>query len=347
MINKVFNTSGKIPTDSNFWKQSTDEFVSSEGITQGFSKVLGEQVYRQPKTPQTAFYTAFAGRPLTVGSAWMERAVSKTVARKRKPKATAQDDLGFYDSDGIQKVFEFDYQGWRPVTLPSDFDTMLMEAEATGIGQLNSTLVDNVMVDYQRDMESAVQKKMISCTKAEETIPYETALDIFIALQELSADMQGNEVKFNELTEEENEKIYTNTGKVLCFLPIKTYNYMMSARATLPSPDQIITNVEFIPTADKLAKPLTKAEYEADATDIGWTEAPYTATLAAAKAPESPDMFLCASDKCEVRPAIGSYKVNITRNGAGDFTNQHLLWKCAIGVKPWENAIRVKLDGGA
>lgn len=344
MIDGIFNTSGKIPTEAGFWKQSADTFISSEGITPGFSKVLGEQVYRAPVTPQTAFYSTFAGRPLTAGTAWMERAVAKTVAKKRNPKATAQDDLGFYDSAGIQKVFEFDYSGWRPVTMPSDFDNMLMQVDRGGIGQLNSILVENVYTDYLRDMEGAVQKKMVSLTKAEETIEYVDAMDIFKGIQELSADMQGSDRNFNELSSEENGKIYTNSNTVKCFMPLKTYNFMMTARSTLPSPDQIITNVEFIPMADKIATPLTKAEFTADKTTLGWGDSvPYSATKTTAL--PRPDIYLCSGAKCEVRPAVGSYKINLTKNGAGDFTNQHLLWKCAIGVKPWENAIRIALDG--
>lgn len=341
MIDNVFNTSGKIPADAHFWKQDSGEFMTAEGITSGFSKVLGEQVFRAPKTPQTAFYSAFAGRPLNQGAGWMERAVAKTVAKKRKPKATAEDDLKFYDSEGIQKTFEFDYQGWRPVTLPSDFDTLLMMLKEEGAGKLNSVLVDNVYNDYLRDMESATQKKVISCTKAEETIEYARPLDIFTAIADLSADMQGSDVNFNELTNEENGKIYTNSERVLCFLPLKTYNMIMTSRALMHNPSEIITNVEFIPTADKLAKPLTKVEYQAGATGLGWDGAPYSATKDTPL--DRPDIFLCSATKCEIRPAKNSYKINMTKNGAGDFTNQHLLWKCAIGVKPWENAIRVKL----
>lgn len=346
MIDGVFNTSGKIPTDSHFWNQNSDVFMTAEGITAGFSKVLGEQVYLAPKTPQTAFYSAFAGKPLKAGSAWMERAIAKTVAKKFKPKATANDDLAFYDSEGIQKTFEFDYAGWRPVTLPSDFETMLMNVEEGGIGQLNSTLVDNVYTDYLRDMESATQKKVISTTKSAETIEYQSAMDIFMGIQEISADMQGSEKHFNELTNTENGKIYTNSEKVLCFIPLKTYNYMMTARSNLPSPDQIITNVEFIPTADSLATPITKTEFEAGVTAGTWSSSakPFSATKTGKDVLAKPDIYMCSAKKCEIRPAIGSYKVNLTKNGAGDFTNQHLLWKCAIGVKPWENGVRIYLD---
>jgi len=336
--NGIFNTSGKIPSQSNFWEDAKGTFTSTEGITAGFGRVIGEQVFRPVKSPQTAFYNEFAGRPIMAGRGWVERAVAKTVAKKRKGKATASDDLGFYDSSGIEKVFEIDYEGWRPVSLPSELDTAQLMYSTGGVGTLNGILVDNVLMDYQRDMESAVQKKLISCTKSEATVDLTDAEDIFSVIRELSAKMQGTTTHYNELTPTENDKIYTNTGEVLCFLPIETFNFMMSSRATLPSPGELITNVRFIPTADGLAKPITAAELAAgqDAGAQGWG---LTSPVALGK--DAPDIFLVSKDKCEVRPLIGSYRVNLTKNGAGDFMNQHMLWSCAIGVKPWENGIRI------
>ena len=52
----IFNTSGKIPTESNFWKQSLDNFVTSEGITAGFKRVIGEQVFKPLKDVRMPFY---------------------------------------------------------------------------------------------------------------------------------------------------------------------------------------------------------------------------------------------------------------------------------------------------
>lgn len=37
---KEFNTRGRIPMDSKIWKGSVDEYVSSEGLTPGFRKVI-------------------------------------------------------------------------------------------------------------------------------------------------------------------------------------------------------------------------------------------------------------------------------------------------------------------
>ena len=96
-IDGVFNTSGKIPTNSNFWDAGIDEFVTSDGITSGFSRVIGEQVFRPVKSPQIKFYERFAGKPINSGRGWTERAIAKTVAKKYKPKATANDDLSFYE----------------------------------------------------------------------------------------------------------------------------------------------------------------------------------------------------------------------------------------------------------
>jgi len=57
----IFNDYGKIPTDSNFWNQSIDQFVSDSGFTSGFRRVLGEQVFKSNKEIRTPFYSRFAG----------------------------------------------------------------------------------------------------------------------------------------------------------------------------------------------------------------------------------------------------------------------------------------------
>mgnify|MGYP005802276543 CR=1 FL=1 len=56
---------------------------------------------------------------------------------------------------------------------------------------------------------------------------------------------------------------------------------------------------------------------------------------------EQPLIWMCAANRIEVRPLVRSYKVNMQQNAAGDFVNEHMLWKCAIAVKPFENAVRI------
>ena len=55
-----FNTSGKIPTMAEFWKQTTDTFVTGNGITPKFQRVIAEQVFAPLGQPDTPFYNAFA-----------------------------------------------------------------------------------------------------------------------------------------------------------------------------------------------------------------------------------------------------------------------------------------------
>lgn len=63
------------------------------------------------------------GSTLSMGDGWTERAVYLREPRKFKPKATAEDDLGYYESAGLEKTFEKNVNGWLPATLPSDLRT--------------------------------------------------------------------------------------------------------------------------------------------------------------------------------------------------------------------------------
>ena len=333
----VFNTSGKIPTNSNFWEIGIDEFVTSEGITSGFSRVIAEQVFRPVKSPQIKFYEKFVGKPIASGYGWMERAIAKTVAKKFKPKATANDDLSFYDSEGIEKLFKIDYEGWRPVTLPSELATVEQMLNYGSVGTLNNILVDNVLKDYQRDMESAIQKKMISTTTSETTVDITDASAIRRKVSSLATQMMGNKTHYNELTVTENAKIYTASEKVLAFINMDLYNFMIDSKAILPSPGELTQNVEYIPVVDDLATPLTTVEHTAGQTSNSWDDE----VVPSAVDKDAPVIYLCSADRCVVRPLINSYRINLSKNGAGDFMNQHLLWKCAIGIRPWENAIRI------
>ena len=92
-IDDVFNKSGKIPTDSNFWEQDVDQFVAGDTITSGFAQVIGEQVFRPLMSPTTPFYNKFAGRVINSGYGWTENALYKKDAKRFNPKATANDNF--------------------------------------------------------------------------------------------------------------------------------------------------------------------------------------------------------------------------------------------------------------
>ena len=335
----IFNTSGKFPANATFWEQNISGFVAGDGITPLFSRVLGEQVYKPLQKPQMAFYNAFAGAPLMKGAGWTERAIDNKVVKQFKPKASASDDIGYYESSGIEKNYEIDYKGWIPTTLPSGLETVEQMLDVGGVGVLNGMLVDGSLIAYQKAMESAIQKKVISLTKNDTTVDVTNMTAVYNKIVELSANMQGNETQYNELTSAENGKIDTASDKVLCFMPIQMYNKLRGSRASLPSPGELVTNVEFIPTANSLATPITTAEYTAEALTLGWDGTPPVAVDE-----EKPAIYMCSADRCKVRPLTGSYRINLSKNGAGDFSNQHLIWKCGIAVIPWTNGIRVNAE---
>lgn len=90
---------------------------------------------------------------------------------------------------------------------------------------------------------------------------------------------------------------------------------------------------------NQLPKPLTTAEWTADSKTNGqkWVDADKPVAIDKAK----PIAYMVGSGKIEYRPLMGSYKVNMQKNGAGDFDNIHLIYKGSVCVRPWENAIRI------
>lgn len=336
-IDTIFNTSGKIPTTSDFWNQSMDSFVSSDGITTGFGKVIGEQMFRPLKSPFTPFYQRFAGAPISAGMGWTERALKATTMRAFKPKATADDALSFYDSAGIEKTFTQNVAGWSPCTVPSDFVSPEMFVSRNGVGMLNSLIVDNNIMTYQRAIESEIEKKAISCTKHQMDV--DIATDGIVAamgqIMDRASEMLSDDYHYNELTDTENDGITTRSDKVYLFMNQKYLNAYKNAKANLPSPSELVSNVEVVPMVNALPAPITTAEY--DTTQWDATMKPV------AIGADAPIAYMVANDKIVYRPVEGSYKVNMQQNGAGDFVNTHLIYKGAIAVRPWENAVRVNL----
>ena len=338
----VFNTSGKIPTESNFWSQSLDNFVTSDGITSGFKRVIGEQVFKPLKDVRMPFYQRFAGAPISAGSGWTERALKYSALDHWSPKATAEDDLKFYDSDGIEKTFEINVRGTKSVSVPSLLESPEMFVNRSGVGTLNSMLVDNVIQIYQRGIESEIQKKAISLTKAEMTVDIATdgIVDVMGDIMDKASEMLSDDYHYNELTEDENANLITRSSKVYLFMNQAYVNAYRNAKASLPSPGELVDNVELVPMVNALAKPITTDEFTAGPrTGVTWA----TADKPVAVDKPAPIAFLCGSDKVVYRPVEGSYKVNLKENGKGDFVNEHLIYKGAIAVRPWENSIRINL----
>lgn len=341
-VDTIFNTSGKIPTDSNFWNQSVDKFVTSDGITSGFGRVIGEQMFKPLKSAYTPFYSRFAGAPISAGMGWTERALKSTKMKRFKPKATAEDALGFVDSTGIEKTFTQNVAGWSPVVVPSELVSMEMFVNRNGIGSLNSMLVDNNVLTYQRAIESEIQKKAISLTK--NAMEVDIATDGIVAsmgaIMDKASEMMSDDYHYNELTDAENTDLITRSDKIYCFINQKYLNAYRNAKANLPSPSELVDNVEIVPMVNALAKPITTAEFTAGGdTGVTWDADDKPVAVDA----PAPIAYLVASDKIVYRPVEGSYKVNMNTNGAGDFVKSHLIYKGAIAVRPWENAVRVNL----
>lgn len=342
----IFNTSGKIPTDSKFWAQDDNTWMTELGITQYFSKVLGEQVYSPLKKPQIAFYSDAVGRPLVAGAGWRERVLKKTIAKHFKPKADASDDLAFYDNGGYEWEFGVNVAGWRPVTIPSDFETLMESIKAGEVGEVNSMLVENVINDYQRDQESDIQLKAISTTKNHVEVNPNDYVGMVKKINEVIREMKGTTVHYNDVTtykstgETINDNIYTNSEVVRVYIYAGTLDKIRESLAGYPSPDKIFIDAEVRPLVDPLPAAITTDEWEAGQSEQGWDENIQPVAIDTA----APIAFVCSAKRFEYRPVTGSYKINLSKNGAGDFINEHLIWKGAFAVRPWENAVRIMGD---
>lgn len=338
-VDLEFNTSGKFPTDSNFWTEYKSEFVAGDGITNGFKTVLGEQVFKPLGEVRTPFYNRFAGRPLNVGMAWKERALYKNKSKHFKPKATAQDALGYEDSEGFEVTHELNIEGWIKTTIPSSLKSIEMMIKDGEVGQLNSMLVDNVLKTYQADMESAIAKKLVSSIPNETDIDFTNGVNAWKEINRLAIEFMGEKKHYNMLTEEQNAKIRKTGGKILCFIDAITYENMISSFANLPSPEYLNKYAEFIPIMDGMPTPLKTTEWSAGANDgdtvITWTTKPKAIDK------KQPQAILVTDTAVEYRPLMGGYKINLAQNEAGDFENQHLIWRGSIGISPFEDMIRL------
>lgn len=338
-VDLEFNTSGKFPTDSNFWTEYKSEFVAGDGITNGFKTVLGEQVFRPLGEVRTPFYNRFAGRPLNVGMAWKERALFKNKSRHFKPKATAQDALGFEDSEGMEVTHELNIEGWIKTAIPSSLKTVEMMLKEGSIGQLSSMLVDNVLKTYQSDMESAIAKKVISSIAGETDIDFTDGVNAWKTINRLAIEFMGEEKHYNMLTEDQNAKLRKTGGKILCFIDAVTYEDMVSSFAALPSPDYINRYVEYIPVMDGMPTPLTTTEWNAGANDgdtvITWDSKPKAIDK------KKPKAVLITEGAVEYRPLMGGYRMNLAKNDAGDFDLTHLIWRGSVGISPFEDMLRL------
>lgn len=338
--NSDFNFSGKIATTSNFWAQPTSNFVSGDSLTTGFRKVIGEQFFAPIRTPNTVFYTNLVENAIVSGSGFTERMLNRSKTRTFTGKATSEDALGFEDSKGIERTFPLNISGWRRMSVPSDMFSGEMMTTPAGIASFNSYLYDSQIAGYQRDMESIFAMYAVSMTKSEKTIAVGTEpTSFFDEVGALATDMLGDKVAYNELTNVEQQEVYTGADRILAFIDAKIYNKIRSRLSYLPDANRIVENVEFVPVVDGLPRPLTTPEFNSGTGVISWTVKPVAVDK------EQPQMLICDKRKFGYRPYRESYKVKEVENAAGDFTNYHLLYRGALYSRPWYNAVRVKLTG--
>jgi hypothetical protein len=334
-----FFASGKIPTTSEFWEMGADKMIDRFGITEEFTQVLGEQLFAPLVTPETAFYSAFAGRPMNEGQAWMERLIKIKPPKKFNAKATAQDDLGFYDSEGMEKVFHLSYEGWRPLTQPSDLVSARMFNTAGGVAEFNSILFDAMVNDYQEEMNDSVMLKAVATTTNEVLTNVNDTTVLRDTIRRVAGEMRGRDNSYNNVNANINRdyRLGSRDG-ILAFMDVNLYNKLVSDEAELPSPDRIIQNTTIIPVMDGLPRPPNMTEYTAGQTSNQWSTP--ASNLAIGKT--APKVLLMSRRRMEVRPYRGSYRVALSNNGAGGFTNIHMNYAGAIGVRPWENAVAIR-----
>ncbi len=335
-----FITNGKI-TNPSFFERGADTMVYGGGITSGFSKVLGEQVFMPVKQPKTPFYQAFAGRPMIAGTSWMERLIMRKASKRYNPKASADDALGFEDSSGMEKVFAIDFEGWRKVTIPSNLVTteMFNPSAPEKVAELNSILVDSTLKDYQEEMNDAVMVKAMTTCQRTGIVDVTDTTKLRDYIRDKATEMMGTKVNYSNLSDDDYKKYRLGADSVLCFIDAKIYNKMVSDFAELPSPDKLVQNCTMIPVVDGLEAIMISGEFADAKSTFGWTtELTDVLTMDDGSVPV---MFMCSSKRVEVRPFIEEYRMNLDKNGAGDFTNVQIIYKGAIGIRNWENAIVV------
>lgn len=345
---------GKIPADADFFKAdiTLDSIFDGESFTSGYSKLIGEQVFKVTEPSETPFTARLTGSPVQYGAGWVERLVkrlgtgSKTsgtakagmMKRIGAKTVTADDDLRFYDTEGKQFNYQTaNIQGWCPVSLPSDLDLREMFMDGK-FAQMNGFLVDNVKRAYDMALESQIQK--FTVTMVPKTSVFETTdrgTDLFKHIRDEVAKFKSDDYAFNYMSAQDNKDYEHKSKDVIIFMDNIKYNAMMDDFATLPSPEQInqTLGAEVVRMNNTMLAPY--ASQSAMAQD-GFTDFGEIKPAQMNLKNTAPDVLILDKRFVEYRPLASSYRVNITKNGAGDFTNEHLLYTGGLNAKPWANA---------
>ena len=381
-----WGTIGKIPADDDFFAGDLDvsDLITGGGFTPGYSKLLGEQVFKLNDPSEHPFTSRLTGRPIAVGSGWIERLVKRAATGSMPtlsstpgtPSTPAQsgmfkrgvgtlstyedadnvkfinadDDLRYYDIGGKEFAYKSDnYRGWIPVSLPSNLDLFDEFNEGSRMGELNGLLVDNVKQGYDNALESAIQEKAINLCPTVVDITSITGKDLFTLIRNTVSKMRSDDYAFNqfaisggtlETADPTFNQDYEHKSKdVVIFMNRIAYNDMMDDFSTYPSPEYIKdVGGEFVLMDNAMITPYADATAMATA---GFTD--YGGLTPADDMPmlgqNAPTVLIMDRRFCEYRPVIDSYRINVSKNGAGDFVNEHMHFVGGLNVKPWANCV--------
>lgn len=334
----IWTAGGKVATSPAFWKKYVSSFVTTAGITPAFSKLLGEMAMEPIKQPTTPFLNAFNGRIMSAGDGWGERILCKKDSIKFNPKATAEDAFGYIENEGMEEVHQNSIAGRISVSVPSSLEIGEMCQNPAMIGEFVNRFKEQEIQGYQTDVNSQIAQKLISTTKASDTVDVTNFGAVRKKIRDITAKMHTNEGAYTDLTDDQKQKYLTSTNDVLCFIPETLANDMTSDEAGLPSPDRLVHNARIVVIPDDaMITPITTVDYTAGETAQGWDATDKPDAVDTVK----PAIFMCSARRCEFRAYQGSYKVKVNQNGAGDYDNYHLIYKGSIGIRGWENAVRI------
>ena len=333
----IWTTGGIKATTPGFWEANKTSFVTANGITTGFDKLLGQMNLIPMQEFNTPFLNAFNGREMPWGSAWGERVLPRLKSKAFNPMATAEDAFGPVPTEGLQEIYTMSVAGYLKLTIPSSYEVAEMCNDGSMIQNFANEIRNTEVISYRADLNSIIAQKLISTTSSEETVDMSDYSAVRKLIRAVSASMHTNKGKYTELTEAQKGNYQSFTNDVLCFIPETLANDMTSEEAGLPSPDRLVNsaNVVVIPD-DAMPTPITTAEYTANKTAQGWGETPPVAVDK-----DKPEIFMCAANRAEYRPYYNTYTVNANMNGAADCTNFHLIYKGSLGIRGWTNAVRI------
>lgn len=321
--------------NANFWETHATELVNSVGITPAYSKLLSEEMMVPIKDYDVSFYDKFNGPALNVGSGWIERMLALPGTKRYNPKATAQDAFGYNESEGFQALYETHYQGWIPLSVPSNLALGEMVTKPENLGKFSEYILGNGRIALQMDINAMIGKKLVSTIEHDEPIDTTDFDLVRTTIRGLVADIRTNKGLYVN-SAVDPDKYLTAARKAVVIIEEKSYNEMISDLATFPSPDKLVNNAEFM-VIPEMPTALTTAELTAGVTSNGWKLDAGPANLDGGK----PFAIVTSMDRIAFRPYQGESKINSNANGAGDFTNFHILAKGCIGIRPWENCVAI------